>query len=92
LLQNLPLKEVPADLEEKVKSLLIECWGEFRGSGETQMDAYKVGRAEKLRWNPPVLSFIVERHSRTAMGSTRAELQEWSLDFEKMEAIWEIKS
>ena len=37
-------------------------------------------------WNPPVLSFVVERHGSTVLGSTRAEKQQWNLNLENKTA------
>ena len=39
-----------------------------------------MARAEDLVWQPPVLSFKIERHGATALGSTRAEVQKWHVD------------
>lgn len=51
------------------------------------MEAYKLlGRMEQVRWEPPVLSFIVERHGETVNGSTRAELQHWEVAVENRTA------
>jgi hypothetical protein len=41
---------------------------------------------EDLEWNPPMLSFIIERHGAMVLGSTRAENQRWEIDMNKMEA------
>jgi hypothetical protein len=38
------------------------------------------GRMEEGVWEPPVLSFTVERHGGTVQGSSRASLQQWRLD------------
>ena len=42
-----------------------------------------LGRMEDVAWHPPLLTFTVERHGGTVMGSTRATLQEWTVDVEK---------
>jgi hypothetical protein len=64
----------PAALER----LLAACWDEFTGD-YGGMEGYKLlGRMEDVTWGPPVLSFSVERHGGTVMGSSRAELQGWS--------------
>jgi hypothetical protein len=39
-----------------------------------------------LKWNPPILSFTVERHGAAVLGSTRAERQYWSVDLVKRTA------
>jgi hypothetical protein len=47
------------------------------------MEPWKVSRAEDLRWDPPYLSFMIERHGPTVLGSSRAELHEWRINLEK---------
>jgi hypothetical protein len=37
---------------------------------------------EALRWEPPHLRFVLERHGGTVMGSTRASLHHWAVDVE----------
>jgi hypothetical protein len=63
--------------------LLADCWADFKGSGKGGMAGYKLpGRMEKVRWQPPILSFVVERHGVKVMGSTRGELQHWEIDLD----------
>jgi hypothetical protein len=51
------------------------------------MEGHKLlGRMEEVQWNPPVLSFTIERHGCTVMGSSRATLQEWTVDLERKTA------
>ncbi len=65
----------------KLHTLLIDCWDEVSGSKEGGMKAYKLsGRIEQPTWNPPMLSFKIERHGGTVMGSSRAEMQSWTVD------------
>lgn len=66
-----------------LEQLLAACWHEFTGSLEGGMAGHKLrGRMEHVSWDPPVLSFTIERHGSTAMGSTRAEIQKWFVNFE----------
>ena len=37
---------------------------------------------EAVEWHPPVLTFVIERHGGTVLGSTRAELQRWTVDLD----------
>jgi hypothetical protein len=53
------------------------------GSTESKMADWKVERAENMEWRSPVLTFVVERHGAAAMGSSRAERQQWTLNLEK---------
>jgi hypothetical protein len=43
------------------------------------MRAEKLYRLESPTWTPPVLTFQIERHGGTVMGSTRAEVQHWEV-------------
>ncbi len=48
-----------------------------------------LGRIENPVWNPPRIVFRIERHGATVMGSSRAELQEWTIDLEQRTATAE---
>jgi hypothetical protein len=74
---------------ESVIDLLAACWHEFEGCDDAAMHNGKLGRAEELAWHPPVLSFVIERHGGTVLGSTRAELQRWNVDLDRGIATWE---
>src|SRR5262249_6924088 len=37
-------------------------------------------------WSPPVLEFTSERHPQTVHGSTRATLQRWTVDLDRLKA------
>ena len=65
----------------KLESLLMDCWDDFSGSGEGGMKTYKLsGRIEQPTWDSPLLSFKIERHGGTVQGSSRAEMQRWTVD------------
>jgi hypothetical protein len=65
----------------RVTQALSHCWHNLKGSAEGGMSGEKLhDRMEHVRWDPPVLSFVIERHGGAALGSTRAELQEWEVD------------
>lgn len=74
---------VPQEIQPELVQLLEDCWGMFSGSDQEGMGAYKIQRMEDPSWNPPVLSFTIERHGATVSGSTRAELQEWVVDLDR---------
>ena len=63
--------------------LLSDAWGEFNGDNGGIIPDKHLTRMEEVAWNPPLLTFTIERHGRTVMGSTRATLQEWIVDVEK---------
>jgi hypothetical protein len=50
------------------------------------MHARKLDRAEKFWWKPPVLTFTIERHGATVLGSSRADLQRWELNLTTRDA------
>jgi hypothetical protein len=66
--------------------LLEEAWPTIQGSEQESMASWKLGRIEKVGWSDPVLGFVVERHGGTVLGSTRTELQAWTVDLERREA------
>lgn len=75
-----------ADTAE-LERLLAPCWHEFAGGDDGGMEGRKLlRRMERVMWNPPLLTFIVERHGGTVLGSTRATLQEWTVDLKKRTA------
>ena len=41
---------------------------------------------ENIYWNPPLLSFEIERHGGTVNGSSRADLHVWVVDMNSLEA------
>ena len=49
---------------------------------DASMTAVKLSRIEDPEWSPPTLTFIVERHGGTQFGSTRATLQQWTIDLD----------
>jgi hypothetical protein len=69
-----------------VLNALEAAWPLFSGCGEESTFASKVHRAESLRWEAPLLSFILERHGRTVYGSSRADLHYWQINLDTREA------
>jgi hypothetical protein len=69
-----------------LEGLVANCWDELtgedeRGKGAGGMKAHKVSkRMECVRWEPPKLTFQIERHGGFVLGSSRAEIQRWTLD------------
>jgi hypothetical protein len=84
LLSDLPAGTVPKKYFEELFAIVVECWCEFSGSAETKMERWKVSRKmpEDVTWEPPLLSFVIERHGAAKFGSKRAERQEWTLDLQ----------
>ena len=70
-----------------IDKLLFACWNAFAGSDAQATAAEKlVGRMEDMSWNPPVLTFRIERHGGTVQGSTRAEMHRWEVNVDKLTA------
>jgi hypothetical protein len=68
----------------EVELLLAACWHDLEGCRDAGMEGYKLaGRMEDVTWDPPILSFTVERHGGTVLGSSRATLQDWAVDLGK---------
>jgi len=64
-----------------LEKLLAQAWDELKGGDKGGMAACKLlGRTEEMSWDPPVLTFNLERHGGTVQGSTRAEIQSWTID------------
>jgi hypothetical protein len=72
----------PGDLER----LLADSWHDFTGDDGGMTGDKLLGRMEQVVWEPPILTFTIERHGGTVNGSSRASLQEWTLDLENMTA------
>ncbi len=88
-LESLKAGSIPDTSE--VESLLAVCWDKFDDSRVGGMTGDKFdGRMENVQWEPPVLSFDIERHGRiVGGGSTRADIHRWKLDVIKRTASFE---
>jgi hypothetical protein len=75
-----PVADVPT-----IERRLAAVWDELSGD-DGGMEAHKLSRMENPIWNPPVLTFQIERHGGTVLGSSRAEVQEWTVDLQSMTA------
>jgi len=81
-LESQPAGPLSPEISSSVMGMVIGVWDLLPNSALHATSAYKIGRAEDVHWEPPVLSFVLERHGATAMGSTRAELHLWRLNLE----------
>ena len=73
----------PGEIDDpnELERILAHHWDSLKGWRMEGMSGFKlINRMEDVRWNPPILSFVLERHGGTAMGSTRAELQHWEVN------------
>jgi len=74
----------PIEVTEPLATLLETVWGQLDGGGDTAMNGTKLHRRmEDIVWEPPVLSFRIERHGGVMCGSIYAEIQEWRVDFNR---------
>jgi hypothetical protein len=74
-----------------LESLLAPCWDQFAGSDEERMDGHKLhGRMENVSWDPPELSFKIERHGETAYGSSKASIHKYRVNVDEKTADREI--
>jgi hypothetical protein len=78
-LNDTPQGAIQGSARDKIIELLRGCWQDLEGADETSMEAWKICRLEDLSWNPPLLSFTIERHGATVLGSSRAELHKWTV-------------
>jgi hypothetical protein len=58
-------------------------WDVLAGDDGGMTRSKLFGRMERVVWQPPKFIFRIERHRATVMGSSRAELQEWTIDLEQ---------
>jgi hypothetical protein len=73
----------PISDEGTVRSLLYDAWDDLLISNHGGFNKDKhIYRAVNLTWNPPYLTFDVERHGGFVQGSSRADIQSWSVDIQ----------
>lgn len=78
-LTSLPAGPIPDPTT--LEKLLAGCWDEFDGGNSEGMSGYKLlGRMEEVVWQPRTVSFLLERHGGTVMGSTRADIHNWEIN------------
>jgi hypothetical protein len=62
-------------------------WDVLAGDDGGMTGVKLVGRMEAVVWQPPRLTFRIERHGGTVLGSTRAEIQEWTVNLEQQTKV-----
>ena len=71
-----------------VETLLVKCWDLLEISDDSSMAAYKLdGRTEGLSWNPPFLTFDIERHGGVDMGGKDAVIYSYEVNVEEGTAV-----
>ena len=66
---------------------LMPVWAGLEGASDEAMEPRKLHRMENPEWRPPLLTFVVERHGGTVLGSTRADRQTWTVNLDLETAI-----
>jgi len=68
--------------------VLSKFWSQFDGSSAESTSPNKLtSRAlEGAKWEPPILSFAIERHGATVNGSSRASVHRWEVNVTKRTA------
>lgn len=86
-LEGVPSGALNKELAKNIEQLLSAVWDELDGGRDTGMAAHKLhNRCEAMAWEPPVLSFKIERHGATVLGSGNAEVHTWDVDLSKATA------
>ncbi len=81
LLGTIPAGPLAPDVAAVVEGMLVNIWDELDGASAGGMRAYKLqGRTEGMAWDPPELTFVIERHGAAVLGSIHAELQSWHIN------------
>lgn len=86
LLSTMPPGHLSDDDCLRTLAELSQCWESIPGSDVKSTTADKLRRAEEVCWTPPILSFTLERHGGTVLGSSRASLHCWEVDTAQPEA------
>lgn len=73
----------PVNDKPKLIELLTAAWESLEGMDSEKTYCWKLSRLETPIWDPPKLSFDLERHGGTVLGSTRAEVHHWEIDIER---------
>ena len=73
---------VPPPPAREIEAHLAPVWDALAGDDGGMTSRKLHGRMEVVLWNPPRLTFYIERHGATVLGSSRAEVQEWTVDLE----------
>ena len=83
------LEPGPVEETTHLERLLAEVWDDLGGDNGGMAGHKLIRRMERVEWHRPILTFLIERHGGTVLGSTRAELQRWSVDLDRGTATCE---
>jgi len=79
----------PVQQTTQLERLLANVWHDLGGDEGGMTGDKLIGRMGQVEWNSPVLTFTIERHGGTVLGSTRAEVQQWTVDLDSQTAACE---
>jgi len=85
-LAGLPTGPLTGEHLDRAQRILADVWSDLAGGRAQAMDQHKLTRIESAWWEPPILTFDIERHGALTLGSTRAEVQTWVVDLKRMTA------
>src|SRR5271157_472113 len=77
------LEPGPVEETTHLERLLAEVWDDLGGDNGGMAGIKLIRRMERVEWHRPILTFLIERHGGTVLGSTRAELQRWSVHLDR---------
>ena len=83
------LEPGPVEETTHLERLLAEVWDDLGGDNGGMAGHKLIRRMARFEWHRPILTFLIERHGGTVLGSTRAELQRWSVDLDRQTATCE---
>ena len=75
-----------------LEQMLGDCWHLLTGDEGGMTGRKLLYRTEDMCWNSPLLTFKIERHGGASLGSTRAEMQSWTVDINGATATYDRRS
>ncbi len=79
----------PVQETTQLERLLAKVWDDLDGDQGGMTGHKLIRRMEHVEWHPPLLTFEIERHGGTVIGSTRADLKRWTVNFDRQKATCE---
>ena len=83
------LEPGPVEVTTHPERLPAEVWDDLGVDNGGMAGIKLIRRMEQVEWYRPIPIFLIERHGGTVLGSTRAELQRWSVDLDRGAATCE---
>jgi len=83
------LEPGPVEETTHLERLLAEVWDDLGGDNGGMAGHKLIRRMERVEWHRPILTFLIERHGGTVLGSTRTELQRWTVNLKRQTATCE---